>query len=134
MTASPETVERFADLVRHHAIKAGYVLSGPRSGGKKQLADDTGLSPSTIGRLLNGRVLPDVYSFQPLADAIDVPVEYLLEAAGIVSPGALTGDKPLSVGPLTVKQAAARLGITKPLNVSLLEAITATLLAEETTP
>lgn len=123
--------QKFAALVTHHAIKAGYNLSGPRSGGKKQLAEDTGLSHSTVCRLLNGQVIPDAYSLQPLADAIDVPVTHLLEAAGVVSPGALTSGAALSPEPLTVTQAARRLGITKPINVALLEAITLTLLADQ---
>lgn len=125
------TPQAFAEFVTHHAIKAGYDLSGPRSGGKKNLANDTGLSLSTVSRMINGRTMPDAYSLQPLAKAIDVPVEHLLEAAGIVSPGALTGDEPPPTQPLTPRQAAARLGITKPINVALLEAITATLLADQ---
>lgn len=125
------TVEAFAELVAHHAIKAGYDLSSPRSGGRMKLADDTGLSPSTVSRMLSGKTIPDAYSLEALGDAIDVPVTHLLEAAGYVSPGALTGGEPLPERPLTVKEAAGRLGITKPLNVALLEAITATLLADQ---
>ncbi|MFJ5151420.1 helix-turn-helix domain-containing protein [Streptomyces sp. NPDC088353] len=121
----------FAELVTSHAIKAGYDLSGPRSGGRKALADDTGISHASVCRMLNGQVIPSAYSLQRLADAIDVPVTHLLEAAGVVSPGALTGDQALLEQPLTIRQAAARLGITKPLNVSLLEAITTTLLADQ---
>jgi hypothetical protein len=123
--------EQFAELVTHHAIKAGYDLSGPRSGGRKRLADDTGMSLSSVSRMLNGRTIPDAYSLERLGEAIDVPVTQLLEIAGVVSPGKLTGAQPPVPAPLTVEQAAARLGITKPLNVKLLEAITATLLADQ---
>lgn len=123
--------ETFADLVTHHAVKAGYDLSSPRSGGRTKLANDTGLSPSTVSRMLSGKTMPDAYSLQALADAIDVPVEHLLEAAGVVGPGVLTRDRQPSERPLTAKEAAARLGIRKPLNVALLEAITATLLADQ---
>ncbi|MDX3249487.1 helix-turn-helix domain-containing protein [Streptomyces sp. ME18-1-4] len=126
-----QRAEAFAELVTTHAIKAGYDLSSPRSGGKTKLAEDTGISPATIGRLFAGRTIPDAYSLQPLADAIGVPVTRLLEAAGIVSPGRLTG--PDGYGPISVKQAAAGLGITRPLAVSVFEAVTATLLAGETT-
>lgn len=121
----------FAELVTHHAIKAGYDLSGPRSGGRKQLADDTGLPPSTVSRMLNGKAVPDAYSLERLGDAIGVPVTHLLEAAGVVSFGALTGGQQAPERFLTIEQAAARLGITKPLNIKLLEAITLTLLAEQ---
>lgn len=125
---------RFASLVTTHAIKSGYDLSSPRSGGRTALAADTGISPSSIGRMLNGQTLPDPYSLQALADAISLPVGLLLEEAGIVSPGLLTGTPPPASGPVTVAEVAASLGITKPLNVKLLEAITATLLADQATP
>jgi transcriptional regulator with XRE-family HTH domain len=123
------TAETFGELVTTHAIKAGYDLSSPRSGGKTKLAEDTGISPATISRMIAGKTIPDAYSLQPLADVIGVPVTHLLEAAGIVSPGALTG--PPSTQPLSAKQAAARLGITRPLAVSLFEALAATLLADQ---
>lgn len=123
------TAETFAELVTHHAIKAGYDLSSPRSGGRSKLAEDTGISPSTISRMLNGQVIPSAYSLEVLGDAIGVHVTYLLEAGGYASPGSLTGGQQLPDEPPTFKEVAARLGITKPLNVALLEAVTATLLA-----
>lgn len=125
--------EAFAELVTAHAIKAGYDLSSPRSGGRVKLADDTGMSPSSVGRMLSGKAIPDAYSLQAVADAIDVPAGRLLEAAGVVSPGALTDSQPLP-NAATVKDVAASLGVTKPLHVALLEAITATLLADQAEP
>jgi len=122
--------EEFAAFVRHHAIKAGYDLSGPRSGGRKALADDTGISHASICRMLNGQTLPVAECFESLANAIDVHVGHLFELARIVSPGVLTDSQP-EAQPLTVKQAAARLGIRQPLNVALFESIVATLLAEQ---
>lgn len=124
------TAEAFAELITHHAIKAGYDLSGPRSGGKKALADDTGISHASICRMLNGQVVPSAYSLERLSDAIDVPVAHLLEAAGIFSPGSLTGGQPIPE-PVTVKGVAASLGVRKPLNIKVLEAVTATLLADQ---
>lgn len=121
----------FAELVTHHAIARGYDLRGTRSGGKKQLAEDTGLSPATVSRILNGQVMPSAYSLEPLADAIGVPVTQLLEAAGYASPGSLTGRVPQPTRPPTVREVAARLGIKKPLNVAVLEAVTAVLLADQ---
>jgi hypothetical protein len=121
--------QTFGELITHHAIKSGYNLNGPRSGGKKKLAANTGLSLSTISRAINGVTIPDAFSLQPLADAINLPVEHLLEAAGVVSPGALTGGPRPVEGPLTVREAARRLGITEPISVALFEAITSALLA-----
>jgi transcriptional regulator with XRE-family HTH domain len=119
----------FASFVTSHALRAGYDVTHRRSGGKSQLAKDTGISLSTIVRMFNGQTIPDAYSFEVLADALNVPVTQLLEAAEIFSPGSLTGDHPRHA--LTVEQAADALGITKPLNVALLRAITATLLADQ---
>lgn len=125
--------EKFAEFARHHAVKAGYDLSGPRSGGRKALADDTGISHASICRMLNGQTIPVAEVLESLADAIDVPVGRLFELAGVVSPGALTGVQ-TDPEPLTVKQAAAQLGIRKPLHVALLESIVATLLADQGAP
>lgn len=127
----PAIIERFAEFVRHHAIKAGYDLSAPRSGGKTALANDTGMSHSTISRMLNGVCTPAPEFLESLADAIDVPVGHLLELAGVVSPGVLTGPQPSADQPLTVQQAAARLGIRTPLRVALLAAVVETLLADQ---
>jgi len=123
--------EKFAEFVRHHAIKAGYDLSSPRSGGKAALANDTGMSHSTISRMFNGVSIPAAGFLEGLADAIDVPVGHLLELANVVSPGVLTGPQPAMTRPLTVQEAAARLGIRTPLRVALLAAITETLLADQ---
>jgi transcriptional regulator with XRE-family HTH domain len=127
--------EQFAEFVRHHAIKAGYDLSGPRSGGRKALAEDTGICHASICRMLNGQTIPVAESLESLAEAVDISVSHLLELAGVVSPGALT-DGPLpEIKPLTAKEAAARLGIRQPLRVALLEAVVATLLTDqEATP
>lgn len=86
--------EQFADTVRAYATKAGYDLSSPRSGGRSQLAADTGMSPSSIGRMLSGQTTPAAENFERLAKAINVSLGHLLEVGGIVSPGALTGKQP----------------------------------------
>lgn len=124
-------VEEFSAFVRAHASKAGYDISGPRSGGRKKLAEDTGMCHPSVCRMLNGQSMPSAWSLESLADAIGVNVGHLLELAGIVSPGALTGGQPPEPLPLTARQAAAQLGIRNPTRVALLEAITATLLAED---
>lgn len=124
-------VERFTDLVRAQATKAGYDFSGPRSGGRKALAETTGMSHASVCRMINGRTIPAPEFFESIAHAIDIHVGHLFELAGIVSPGVLTGGQPPEPLPLTVQQAAAQLGISDPLRVALLEAVTATLLAED---
>lgn len=126
-------VEQFSDFVRAHASNAGYDLSGPRSGGRKALANDTGMSHASVCRMLNGQTIPEALFFESLAEAIGVHVGHLFELAGIVSPGVLTSSAPPKPQPLTVRKAAARLGIHDPLRVALLQAITDTL-REETAP
>lgn len=121
----------FGSFVSVHATKAGYDISGPRSGGRKSLAEDTGMSQTSVSRMLNGQVIPDAYALERLANAINVHVFVLLEAAGVVSPGALTTPTPPQPKPLTVRQAAEAFGITEPINIRLLEAVTAVLLDDK---
>lgn len=122
---------QFSAFVQARAVHVGYNLSSPRSGGRKKLADDTGISHASVCRMLNGQTIPAAESFERLANALDVYVGVLFELAGIVSPGALTLGAAVDLKPLTARQAAARLGIRDPLRVALLETITATLLAED---
>lgn len=126
--------EQFSEFVRGHATTAGYDLSGPRSGGMKALAHDTGMSHPTVSRMLNGHTIPIPEFFESIADAIGVKTGHLFELAGIVSPGVLTADNPPEPKPLTAQQAATRLGIRDPLRVALFAAMTDTLLGEQVTP
>jgi len=126
MTTPPQ----FAPFVRARAQRLGYDLSSQRSGGKKQLAEDTGLSAATISRLLSGEVTPSADSLEPLAKALDVDLGLLLELAGVVSPGALTRGRDVAPRDLTPRQAARRLGITGARSVAVFEAVTEALLKD----
>ena len=125
---------QFCAFVRARAIRVGYDLSSARSGGRKQLADDTGMSHASVCRMLNGQTVPVAEVLEGLAGALDVHVGLLFELAGIVSPGVLTRSVDADPKRLTAQQAAARLGIRGSLRVALFEAITATLLSDEATP
>lgn len=125
---------KFAEFVNTHAAKAGYNLTGPRSGGKKALAHDTGMSHASVCRMLNGQTIPAAASFEPLANALGIRVAHLFELAGIVSPGTLTGPEAPDPQPLTVREAADRLGIRNPLHVSVLEAVVTALRDEDGPP
>lgn len=112
----------FTTFVRNHAVKAGYDIDSPRGGGKKALAEDTGMSPASVSRMLSGLVIPDAAVFESVAEAIDVPVGYLFELAGIVSPGVLTaGRTPPEAHALTPVAAATRLGVRGKRDVALFE-------------
>ncbi|MFJ4990016.1 helix-turn-helix domain-containing protein [Streptomyces sp. NPDC088732] len=109
--------ERFGARVADAARSAGYDIDG--RGGKAALSRDTGMSPTTIGRMLDGKRLPDPQFFEPLAKAIRVnPFELFVEA-GLISPETLrslseTQPSRVRSHPTTPAQAAEELGITDP--------------------
>lgn len=132
----PKTrTQRFAEYVSRAALEAGYDIHSPRGGGRKALAEATGMSPSSVGRMLAGQTMPDAAQLEPLADALDVPLSELLVRSGIVTRGAM----PAPAGPegeapeLTPVEAANRLGIRSPERVHMFEAMVRTLLEGETT-
>lgn len=115
--APPTPAQTFLALIRPAAERAGYLDYGGRS----RLARDTGISESTISRMLQGHAIPDVTSFQALADALDLPVIHLLTAAQIISDSSLSGSRPSQVRsvPTTPEEAAAALGINSPEGVAM---------------
>ncbi|MFF4523418.1 XRE family transcriptional regulator [Streptomyces bluensis] len=95
----------------------GYNLSGPRSGGRSAFAEQSGLSPSTVTRLLRGEMPTDTRILRTLAESIDVPYPEVLVRAGVLTPeelAAVQRPSPAPGGPLTPEQAADELGITDP--------------------
>lgn len=108
---APHTpAERFLALIRPAAQRAGYLDYG----GRARLARDTGITDSTISRMLKGQSIPEVAFFEPLAKALDLSVLDLLVAAGIVSGPSLSETHPSRVRsvPTTPEEAADALGIT----------------------
>lgn len=114
MTANPPTkAARFAAVVGPAAERAGYTGFGSKS----RLARDTGMTESSVSRLLNGQAIPDPKFFEPLASAIDISVQTLLVEAGIISERALTETGQSQVrSPITPETAADELGITDPVD------------------
>ncbi|MEZ7004970.1 helix-turn-helix domain-containing protein [Streptomyces sp. AD55] len=97
------------------AVKAGYDLS-PNGGGRVRLAEDTGMSASSIGRMLLGRTLPLPRHFASLARAVNVPVRTLFELAETET-GEDSSDgriSPVGSDPLTPDDVADMWGITDP--------------------
>lgn len=122
-SAEPLRAARFAARVREAARAAGYDVDSPRGGGKTELARRAGMTNSSIGRILAGRTMPDPYCLERLAAAVVVPVDELLELAGVVSPQPRRR--------LTPREAAAGLGITDPGGVRVFEALVSALLDEQ---
>ncbi|MFF2650543.1 helix-turn-helix domain-containing protein [Streptomyces sp. NPDC058045] len=78
---------RFGARVSEAARSAGYDIDG--RGGKAQLARDAGMSESSVGRVLAGKVIPDPKYFEPLARVIKIdPVELFIEAE-LLSPNSV---------------------------------------------
>lgn len=113
--------QRFSALIHRLATRAGYDLR-PGAGGRQLLAERTGVHVSTVGRMLEGRMLPAPKHMKGLAEALNVDVLDLLVEAGIISPDdraktpnadVLSATSPTQ--PLSPEAAADSWGITHPM-------------------
>lgn len=130
---SPEpNPQRLASYLRQAAIARGYDIDTPRSGAFKQLAKDSGLPASTVSRALNGELIPQITTFQALADSLQVPVVQLLVEAQLITPSGEAGTTtPVPPVPSirTPEDAAKALGIhpdDRELFVQLVQRLTHT--------
>lgn len=119
------TAESFGRWLRDRMIQRDYNLSA-RGGGQRRLAEQTGLAPATISRLLAGTALsPDPESLRRIAEVLTLPFGEVLIRAGVLTADELNAVQtaPPSDRPsLTPADAAAALGIDDPLAVEMLEA------------
>jgi transcriptional regulator with XRE-family HTH domain len=132
--AAPKSqAERFAEYIRPAVVAAGYDIDSPRGGGRKELADRTGASPSSIGRMLSGQTMPGPLLLEKLAEVLDLPLTELLVRAGVVSGRRqVAADPSRSSAPsLTIEDAARRLGIRSSKGVKMFKAMVETLRDEE---
>lgn len=126
--------QRFAEYIRPAVVAAGYDIDSPRGGGKKALAKDTGMSASSIGRMLAGQTLPDPAHLERLATVLRVSLIDLLIRSGIVSveaSGTVTPAAPTPDPPLTHEEAARALGIRSPDRVQMFTAMAKSLADQE---
>ena len=120
MDTSENAAERFGALVRQLALDAGYDLT-PRAGGRSDLARDTGMSVSAVGRMADGKTLPMPAQFEKIARALGTDVHNLLVAAGVISATDWPKDanpdvrSVTSQSPLSPEAAADSWGITDPM-------------------
>lgn len=118
-SSSDESVRaRFGRLVADAARGAGYDIDG--RGGKAALARAIDMDPSNVGRMLDGRSLPDVRFFERIAAAVRLDVRDLLIEAEIVSPQSLgslseSGASQVRSRSITPAEAAEELGIFDPV-------------------
>lgn len=88
------------------------------------LARDTGMSPSSVGRMLAGQTMPDPQYLERLAEVLGLQLTELLVRSGVVSRGAIPAKPP---GPqtrpstLTPAMAAKQLGIRSPQRIAMFE-------------
>lgn len=118
----------FGSWLRGRLEDLGYDLSGPRSGGKSRFAEDSGISPSTVGRLLRNEMPTDPRLLRTLAEAIREPYPSVLVRAGFLTPEELAGARdPNTTSPITPDQAADDLGIDDPVERNLFITMTRTM-------
>jgi transcriptional regulator with XRE-family HTH domain len=128
---------RFVRYIRNAAMRAGFDIDSPRGGGKKAIAKATGMSASSVGRMLAGQTIPSPPQLEKLADVLGVPLIDLLVLSGVVSEQAKgnveasSGPRLAPPSPLTVEEAALALGIRNPDRVRMFKAMASTLIEQE---
>lgn len=125
--------QRFAEYIRPAVVAAGYDIDSPRGGGKKALAKDTGMSPSSVGRMLAGQTVPEPAALEKLAGVLGLSLTELLVRTGVVSGKRRVAatDRPEPPKPVTVEEAARQWGIKDPGRIKLFKAMVAALRDEE---
>lgn len=109
--------EQYAAWLSSAMRAAGLDIDRQRGGGRKALAQAVGVSPSSVGRWLDGRAVPSPELFEPIADAVGVDVGIMLVESGIISAESLTqmGRSDVRSQAHTPAEAADALGITDPV-------------------
>lgn len=108
--------EQYAAWLAGAMRAAGLDIDRQRGGGRKALADAVGASPSSVTRWLDGKAVPSPEYFEPIANAVGVPVITMLVESGIISAESLTQLQRSDVRsqPTTPEQAADDLDIHNP--------------------
>jgi transcriptional regulator with XRE-family HTH domain len=129
--------QRFAEYMRRAVREAGYDIDSQRGGGRVALARDTGMSPSSVGRMLAGKTLPEPNHLEALAKALGVSLPDLLVQSGVVSRGIFPEhviEAPLaevSAPHPSPAEAAQMWGIKSPDRIAILESLVRTLQEQE---
>ncbi|MET9506884.1 helix-turn-helix transcriptional regulator [Streptomyces flavidovirens] len=128
-----ERTRQFADYIRRAALDAGFDVDTPRGGGKKALAEATGMSQTSVGRMLAGQTMPDPKFLERLAEVLHMPLWDLLVESGVVSPRKATPMEaaPAPASRITPAEAARQWGIRSPARIAMLEGIVDHLVREE---
>lgn len=115
-----DALEEFAAWVEDLMRNRGYVIDGPRGGGKSRLADDAGVHRAAVTRLLHRKSMPDLETMRRLAVVLGVTLRDVLIRSGRLS----EADLPLDPDPggsmaadrrISPEEAARRLGVPEEL-------------------
>jgi transcriptional regulator with XRE-family HTH domain len=103
--------ERFGRFAMAAAREAGYDVDTPRGGGRKAIAEASGMGQTAVGRMLAGQSIPDPKFFPGLATALRIDLRTLLIRSGL-APEEMLPAKSAPVRPrLTIEESARQLGI-----------------------
>jgi transcriptional regulator with XRE-family HTH domain len=118
---STSGLQRLADLVMAKALEVKYadgkpkydVRPGKRTGGRKRLAEDAGMDPGQLSRLLSGERMPDTRFLAGLAKALGTTVDALLADSDNYPPQRALREQRESLGSpsLTPDMVAASWGV-----------------------
>lgn len=102
----------FAAWLTRELTARGYDVTNTRSGARSRFAEDSGISQSTVSRLLRGQSGNDIGTFAALANALGLSLGEVLVRAGIITRQDLAGvQRPATTRRITPEQAADELGI-----------------------
>lgn len=116
----------FAAWLTDQLTRRGYDVAGLRTGGRGRFARDSGISPATVSRLLQGGEVNDIGVLARVADALDRPLGEILTRAGILEESDLQQPPP-GARRITPEEAADELGIHDPQQRALFLSMTETL-------
>ncbi|WP_354596137.1 helix-turn-helix transcriptional regulator [Streptomyces sp. JL1001] len=120
MTETPTRAQRFAALVAPAAQRAGYTGHGSNA----RLARDTGMSESSVSRMLKGQAIPELKFFPAVAEKVGVGLLDLLAEMGIppesLQPLSETGQSQVGSASISPAEAADRLGLSDPVSREML--------------
>jgi transcriptional regulator with XRE-family HTH domain len=131
----PTRAQQFGHWATDAARAAGYDVDSQRGGGRRDIAKATGMSPTSVGRMLAGKTLPSPKFYAALADAFRVSLREVLIQAGAATDDLLeaTALRASEAKRISPEEAAERVGIRKPANVQLVVSMINQMLQQEAT-
>lgn len=123
------TAQRFAEWLAPAMRRKGLNIDALRGGGKSELAEAVGVSPSTVLRWLSGKTAPDLDKYEPIATFLDTEgrkpgdatIDLLVEIGVISSQTADRRRKPAIDSPsITPTDVADGMRIYDPMKRQLL--------------